>query len=79
MADEQECFCIKCGLSDPESKMVALYEDNDPEAVAEVWAHNECLRDYRGATGMYQLKRFAMDAPQLLAEAARRRGLKKEG
>ena len=57
MPDERECFCIKCGLSDPASNMETLYVGKEDDA-EEAWVHTECLVQYRVSTGMYNLERL---------------------
>ena len=43
---EPEHLCIKCGLSDPEDEMVALYKQGEHDFLS-AWAHPRCLGEYR--------------------------------
>jgi hypothetical protein len=49
-----EHVCIKCGLSDPEGEMVALYKQN--EELLSAWAHPRCLGEYRIVAAPFEMK-----------------------
>ena len=49
-----EHVCIKCGLSDPEGEMVALYKKDDE--LLSAWAHPRCLIEYLMVAAPFEME-----------------------
>jgi hypothetical protein len=54
MHTEPERFCIKCGLTDHDEEMVALYKHGEQDLGVTAWAHPKCVFEYRLAASTFE-------------------------